>query len=127
MDYIIDTQAFIWYATGDERLSLKARDIIESNEIRYISIASIWEMAIKSSAGKLNFESQFEIFIQNQLDINEYAVLEIERKHIFHLLALPFHHRDPFDRMLIAQSLSENISVVSIDAVFDLYSVSRIW
>ncbi len=127
MSYLIDTQAFIWYATGDSQLSNNAKIIIESSEIRLISIATIWEMGIKANIGKLNFNSPFDAFIQKQISINKYELLPIELNHIFQLSNLPHHHRDPFDRILIAQAISENIPIVSIDAAFDSYNVNRIW
>jgi PIN domain nuclease of toxin-antitoxin system len=127
MSYLIDTQAFIWYAIGDSQLSNKAKTIIESNEVRLISIATIWEMGIKSNIGKLNFNSPFDAFIQKQILINQYELLPIELNHIFQLSNLPHHHRDPFDRILIAQAISENIPIVSIDVAFDSYNVNRIW
>ena len=78
MPYIIDTQAFIWYATGDKQLSKTAFEIIESDSTRYISLASIWEMAIKTSIGKLNFQAPFKDLISNQLVINGYETLSLE-------------------------------------------------
>ena len=127
MRYIIDTQAFIWYAMGDKQLSKAALDIIESDAVRYVSIASIWEMAIKNNIGKLNFELPFQELISTQLEINHYEILNIELPHVFQLANLPLHHKDPFDRILIAQAISENIPIVSIDAYFSSYPVSVIW
>jgi PIN domain nuclease of toxin-antitoxin system len=127
MRYIIDTQAFIWYATGDKQLSKTALEIIESDAIRYISIASIWEMAIKTSIGKLNFQVPFEDLISNQLTINEYEILSVELNHVFQLAQLPLFHKDPFDRILIAQAMREDIPIVSVDAHFQSYPVTVIW
>jgi PIN domain nuclease of toxin-antitoxin system len=127
MRYIIDTQAFIWYAIGDRQLSKTALEIIESDSIRYISIASLWEMSIKSSLGKLNFQVPFEELILNQLAINSYEILSLELSHVFQLAKLPLIHKDPFDRIMIAQAFTENISIVSIDPHFQNYPVSVIW
>ena len=127
MRYIIDTQAFIWYATGDKQLSKTALDIIESDAIRYISFASIWEMAIKSSIGKLNFQIPFEDLISNQLAINGYDILSLELSHVFQLAKLPLFHKDPFDRIMIAQAITENIPIISIDPYFQSYPVTVIW
>ena len=127
MRYIIDTQAFIWYAIGDNQLSKTALGIIESVAIRYISIASIWEMAIKNNIGKLTFQAPFDDLITNQLTINGYEILPLELAHIFQITNLPLHHKDPFDRILIAQAISENIPIVSIDTHFKNYPVTVIW
>ena len=127
MRYIIDTQAFIWYAIGDRQLSKTALEIIESDSIRYISIASLWEMSIKSSLGKLNFQVPFEELILNQLAINSYEILSLELSHVFQLAKLPLIHKDPFDRIMIAQAFTENISIVSIDPHFQNDPVSVIW
>ena len=127
MRYIIDTQAFIWYATGDKQLSKIALEIIESDATRYISIASIWEMAIKHNIGKLTFEVPFDELISNQLAINGYEILPLELAHVFHLTNLPLFHKDPFDRILIAQAMSENIPIVSIDPAFKNYPLTVIW
>ncbi len=127
MRYIIDTQAFIWYAIGDKQLSKAALEVIESDAIRYVSVASIWEMAIKSSIGKLNFQVTFEELISNQLAINGYEILSLELSHIFQLANLPLIHKDPFDRIMIAQAITENIPIVSIDPHFQNYPVTVIW
>ena len=127
MRYIIDTQAFIWYATGDKQLSKTALEIIESDAIRYISIASIWEMAIKTSIGKLNFQAPFEDLILNQLAINNYEILPLDLNYVFQLAKLPLFHKDPFDRIMIAQAIIENIPIVSIDAQFQSYPITVLW
>ncbi len=127
MRYIIDTQAFIWYATGDKQLSKTALEIIESDAIRYISIASIWEMAIKTSIGKLHFQVPFEDLISDQLAINGYEILPLELTHVFQLTKLPLFHKDPFDRIMIAQAINENIPIVSIDPYFQSYPVTVSW
>ena len=127
MRYIIDTQAFIQYAIGDKQLSKTALSIIESDTVRYISIASIWEMAIKNNIGKLTFQVPFDDLISNQLAINGYEILPLELAHIFLIPNLPLNHKDPFDRILIAQAISENIPIVSIDPFFNSYPVTVIW
>ena len=127
MRYIIDTQVFIWYALGDKQLSKSAIDIIESDALCYVSVASIWEMAIKNSIGKLTFHVPFEELIKEQLELNKYEILSIELAHVFHISNLPFHHKDPFDRILIAQAVAENIPIISIDEYFHNYPVSVIW
>lgn len=128
MKYIIDTHAFIWYATGDPKLSVKARSIIDSDQDRYISVASLWEMAIKVNIGKLTFLEPFETVLAEQLKINDYKTLPISNSHLFKLSTLNLYHRDPFDRLIICQALVENFAVVSVDDQFDKYpSLIRIW
>ncbi|GAB4045320.1 type II toxin-antitoxin system VapC family toxin [Spirosoma litoris] len=127
MDYILDTQVFIWHATGDVKLSNRAKQIIESDATCWISIASIWEMAIKYKLGSLLFAKPFDELIQEQITLYDYNVYPIELRHTFLLSQLEQHHKDPFDRLIIAQSIVDNIPVISVDSAFDLYPVNRIW
>ena len=128
MKYFLDTQAFIWFIEGDARLSEDARVLIAepSNEIA-VSIASLWEVAIKVSIGKLNLSQPFDVLIPTQLALNDMTILDISFAHLFEVTQLPFHHRDPFDRLIIAQSLADKLPLISIDVVFDQYGVNRIW
>lgn len=128
MAYLLDTHVLIWYATGDSQLSKTAKNIVDDiSKEKFISIGSIWEMGIKSSLGKLQFKPSFEPFILNEISLIGYKILQISPSHIFEMEKLTFHHRDPFDWLLVAQSLVENIPIVSIDAAFDNYGVNRIW
>ncbi|UFH52158.1 type II toxin-antitoxin system VapC family toxin [Spirosoma sp. KNUC1025] len=127
MDYIIDTQAFIWHATGDNKLSVRARKIIESDDNCWVSIASIWEMAIKHNLGSLVFTKPFDELIREQIALYSYQIYPIELGHTFLLSQLEQHHKDPFDRLIIAQSIVDAVPVISVDSAFDLYSVDRIW
>lgn len=127
MGYIIDTQAFIWHATGDSKLSPVARQIIESDEIFWLSMASIREMAIKHNLGSLVFAKPFKDLIKEQLTLYNYQIYSVELRHVFLLSQRQQHHKDPFDRLIIAQSVVDTIPVVSVDAAFDLYSIDRIW
>lgn len=128
MILLMDTHTFIWYVTDNNRLSNQILELIndENNQI-FLSIASLWEMGIKQGLGKLNFNLPFEIFIIQQLSVNDFTVLDIKFSHINVITTLPLHHRDPFDRMLIAQSIVENIPVLSADKIFDAYSIQRLW
>lgn len=127
MAYIIDTQAFIWHATGDTKLSQKAKQIIESDETCFVSTASIWEMAIKYNIGNLVLSKPFDLLIPEQIALYEYELYQIELRHLLLISRLQQHHKDPFDRLIIAQSIIDTILVVSIDSAFDAYSVHRIW
>jgi len=127
MDIILDTQTFIWFCEGDEKLPNKVKDIISNKENNIkVSIASLWEMTIKMSIEKLVLS--FNITeIMNLVFENGFKVLPIEAKHLISLFGLKYFHRDPFDRMIIAQSISENIPVISSDGVFKEYPVQVIW
>lgn len=125
--YLLDTHAFIWQATGSSQLSKKALSVIQSDHEILLSIASIWEMAIKVNIGKLSFSANFPEIIKEEIEANSYQISQIQPEHLFALSRLPHHHKDPFDRILIAQAITERIPIVSIDSKFDLYSVQRIW
>lgn len=92
-----------------------------------MSIASIWEMAIKASTGKLSFTSPFDAFVTEQMRRNRIDLLAISIAHTAQVVSLPYYHRDPFDRLLIAQAAVDNIPIVSVDAAFDAYPVTRLW
>lgn len=105
----------------------RSKGLLESEADLLLSIASIWEMAIKISIGKLSLPSPFDEFISDQLSRNSIELLPIQLAHLGLVSALPFHHRDPFDRLLIAQAITERYPIVSIDDKFDAYSVRRLW
>ena len=109
-------------------VSPTARQIIQdpANDI-LLSIASIWEMAIKVSIGKLTIAQPLDLFLPSQLQQNSIALLEINLRHVLAVNNLPFHHRDPFDRLLAAQALIDQLEFLSADAVFDVYGVTRQW
>ena len=95
-----------------------------------ISAASLWEMAIKHSIGRLSLidtTRSFEAHLNHQLVINEIDVLDISRSHVIQVATLPLHHRDPFDRLIAVQSLQDQLPIISVDAVLDAYGVERIW
>lgn len=109
-------------------MSRKAKRLFldKSNTI-FLSIASIWEMAIKISLGKLALDEPLEAFVKNHVERNDIKILEIAPHHIYPLEDLPFHHRDPFDRLIIAQCMTEGFSIICSDKAFDDYPVSRVW
>lgn len=98
----------------------------EQNEV-FVSSATYWELAIKISLKKYQLPRPFVPFLHDQLDLNDFDILPVSIEHAGLLTALPFHHRDPFDRMLIAQSLIENTPLVSIDDLLDRYGIQRLW
>jgi PIN domain nuclease of toxin-antitoxin system len=128
MRVLLDTHALIWFFQGDERFTDKMRLLIEDeNNEKLISIASVWEMAIKQNIGKLNFNLSIKTFIDQKLLLNDFNLLSINLDHINIITTLTLHHRDPFDRILIAQAMVETIPIISADAVFDAYSITRLW
>ena len=127
MKLLLDTQAFLWFLLDDERLSARAKAAIEQTEVLYLSPASHWEIAIKIALGKYVLPESFAQFMERELASNNMTILPIEISHTSQLTTLPFHHRDPFDRLIIAQALAEELSVVSIDSQFDAYGVKRVW
>ncbi len=128
MRVLLDTHAFLWFITDDPKLSATAKAVIAdpNNEI-LISPASYWEIAIKCSIGKYPLNASFEAFIVQGIDGNGFIILPIEPKHTAALTNMPFHHRDPFDRLLVAQCMTEAIDVISNDAVLDAYGIRRLW
>lgn len=128
MNLLLDTHSFIWFVEDHPSLSANARGLIaESTNTVFLSIISVWEMAIKVSLDKLHLSQPFEQFIPNQLLRNDITLHDIAISHTLRVATLPFHHRDPFDRLLIAQSLVEGIPLISADTIFDAYGVNRLW
>lgn len=128
MKFLIDTNTLLWIVTNDKKLSKTANKLyLNSENLIFVSLASIWEMAIKISLKKLSIEEPLKDFIHTQIKRNDIRILNIEPEHILLLENLPFHHRDPFDRLIISQSMNENIPLLSSDKVFDRYPIKRIW
>ena len=128
MRLLLDTHSFLWFIMGDRRLSGTARSLIAdvAND-RLLSVASLWEMAIKRSLGKLLLAQPFGFLIPAQLQFSGIHLLAITVPHTVAVSTLPFHHRDPFDRLLVAQAMVEQLPIVSGDAAFDAYPVQRLW
>ena len=124
---LLDTHTLIWFINGDEQLSHKARARIEQKQVsNFVSIASLWEIAIKISIGKLELHTPF-IAIEKQLDLNKFSILPITFNDTLLLSNLPFHHKDPFDRLLIAQSITNNLTLISKDSHFEPYGLKLLW
>ena len=128
MKVLLDTHAFLWLITDDERLSEKAQKTFLNTDNRvFFSTASLWEICIKKSLGKISLESEWIQTIQKEMEINAIQWLPIEMPHCVRVSELPFHHRDPFDRMLIAQALVEDMQLLSRDRLLSAYKIKRIW
>ncbi len=128
MRLLLDTHTLIWFFAGDSQLSNTARILIEDEDNhKLVSIASIWEMAIKESKGLLNLSLPLHEYIEQKLSLEDFNLLNINLYHLNAIVTMPFHHKDPFDRLLIAQSMVERIPILSKDSAFDAYPINRIW
>jgi PIN domain nuclease of toxin-antitoxin system len=124
---LLDTQAFLWFAAGDRRLSRRARTAMEARDAELlISTASIWEMAIKASLGRLTLPAAVRVYIEEKIALG-YQVLPVTWIEAAAVQELPWHHRDPFDRLLVAQTRAERCPIVTRDRVFRRYGVEVIW
>ncbi|MDZ8068134.1 MAG: type II toxin-antitoxin system VapC family toxin [Nostoc sp. DedQUE08] len=128
MQVLLDTHTLIWFFQGHQSFSDKMRLLIEDqNNEKLISIASVWEISIKQNIGKLSFGLPIKTFIEQQIALNDFNLLSINLDNIDVITTLPLQHRDPFDRILIAQAMVENIPIISADTAFDAYSITRLW
>jgi PIN domain nuclease of toxin-antitoxin system len=128
MKLLLDTHTFLWFIAGDTNLSFSAPKLIDdlSND-KFVSVVSLWEIAIKYGLGRLALPDKYEVLFPKQIIINGFEQMQIESHHLYELIKLPRHHSDLFDRLLIAQTIAENMSIISIDSAFDDYSVTRLW
>jgi len=126
--YLIDTHVFLWMASEPGNLSVTAKQIIQqANNELYVSICSLWEMQIKHQLGKLELDLPLSELWQKQRDISSLQLLQVEETHVWALDKLPHHHKDPFDRLLIAQAVCENIPFMSADVIMDQYDIETVW
>ena len=126
--FILDTHTFLWYLSGDEMLSKKAKSLIEdTNNSKFISIASIWEISIKLNLKKLKLGVSLEN-LKNEITLNGFEILPLDFEHIIKLSSLENHHKDPFDRIIIAQAIYEGFEIISKDNNFEKYKeIKVIW
>ncbi|MDE2634809.1 MAG: type II toxin-antitoxin system VapC family toxin [Chloroflexota bacterium] len=128
MRYLLDTSAFLWYVSDHQRLSsVAAERMKDPTSIFHLSLVSIWEVAIKFNMGKLDLPLPFDEFVDKTIHSYSLRHLNIQIPHLRRVARMPLHHRDPFDRLLIAQSQVENIPVITSDAAFDSYEIQRVW
>ena len=123
---LLDTHALIWFVSNDPNLPVSTRDKIESADDVFLSIASLWEMAIKLNIGKLPLQGNFED-IEPQLIAAGLTILPVTFADTVQFRYLPLHHRDPFDRILVAQAINHSLVLVSRDVAFDAYDLQRLW
>jgi PIN domain nuclease of toxin-antitoxin system len=128
MKLLVDTHAFLWWAEGAPALGKKAEVALsDARNHAYLSIVSCWELAIKLGLGKLRVDESLEQFIPKQLALNGFKLLGLEIPHVARLASLPFRHRDPFDRLLVAQAIEERLTIVTAERAFRKYDVSVVW
>lgn len=128
MDLLLDTHTLLWWVDDAPQLSAMARKaIMEADGFVYVSLASVWESAIKVSLRKLRLALPVKQYVPYHLAANGFIQLPIDFSHICQVETLPWHHRDPFDRLLIAQAQIQDLPLVSADARFDRYGIPRIW
>jgi PIN domain nuclease of toxin-antitoxin system len=128
MRLLLDTCAVLWFLTNDPKLSTQAKTTIEGpGNQRWLSPISLMEIALKVRIRKLPLPASFAVMFPALLNLNRIELFPIDSHQIEPLTTLPFHHKDPFDRLIIAQTMVENVSLVSVDSNFDAYGVSRLW
>lgn len=126
--FLLDTHAFLWLVMGDNNLSTFARQcFLDINNQFYLSAVTSFEIAVKYSLGKLQLSEPPKEFIANRIQANALIPLPVKIEHTLYLANLPFHHRDPFDRLLVAQALAENVPILSADQIFSKYPIQRLW
>jgi len=128
MKLLLDTHVFLWWVSDAAELSDAARTAIsDPGNTCYLSLASCWELAIKSSIGKLKLKKPVERFVSEQMQQNGFLLLNIELRHVAKVENLALHHRDPFDRLLVTQAKTERMTLVTADAVLSDYGIRCIW
>ncbi|NOT60229.1 MAG: type II toxin-antitoxin system VapC family toxin [Acidobacteria bacterium] len=128
MKFLLDTHTFIWWTLNPTRLSAKAHSLLQDPQHEpFLSLISIWEMQIKQQIGKLHFNQPLDFVVAEQQRINRLRLMPLQADHIYGLGKLPFHHKDPFDRLLISQAISETFPLMSADPMFSAYPAQLIW
>jgi len=128
MNILLDTHTFLWWVAEDAQLSLRAKEIIANPDNKiYFSVVSAWEIIIKVGIGKLSLSEPPETYIPSRIIANQFEILAVQMPHILKINSLPNFHKDPFDRLLIAQSLVEDLSLLTVDNAIAQYPVKTIW
>ena len=127
MKYLLDTHTFLWFVNDSEEIPEALYNLLESDVDLLLSVASLWEIAIKLNIGKLTLPKQYAEFMSEQIKINDIEILPISLEHLNLLSTLSLHHKYPFDRLIITMALTENLTVISKDSAFDSYGIKIIW
>jgi len=128
MNILLDSHTLIWFSQNSPQLSSSAIKILEDrNNLLFLSLVSVWEIQIKVQLGKLNLDISLSEIVKDQTKINDVQILPLKLSHIWTLDTLPYYHKDPFDRLLISQAITENLIILGVDSVFDSYPVQKIW
>lgn len=128
MRLLLDTHVFLWWVYDDPKLSQSARDLIlDADNTKFVSAVSAWELSIKAGLGKIRLDQPISTFFTTYTAENYFEVLPISLTHIYKTEHLPPHHKDPFDRLLIAQAKTERLQMISADTAFDAYDIERFW
>lgn len=128
MRLLLDTHVFLWWVDDDPKLSNRVRDLIaDTDNTKFVSAVSAWELTIKTGLGKIRLDQPVSTFFSTFTAENYFEVLPIQLAHIYYTEHLPPHHKDPFDRLLIAQAKAERLHIISADATFDAYEIERFW
>ena len=127
MALLLDTQILIWLEEQPEKIKDDVKEKIFSEPLVLFSLVSVWEIAIKIKTGKLALQNSLKALVENFIKDYSFDILHINQEHIYYTQQLPMYHKDPFDRLLLAQIIVEKIDIVSSDEIFDLYGVKRIW
>ena len=126
--YLLDTHVMLWLANDSELLTDRVKDaFLDDNNSFFLSIASVWEMAIKMSLNKLSLSCTLDTFIDDHVRSNNISVAQIKAHHCYMVQNLPYYHRDPFDRIIIAQAIQENLTLISKDSAIRKYDVDSFW
>ncbi|WP_419547107.1 type II toxin-antitoxin system VapC family toxin [Microcystis sp.] len=128
MNILLDSHTLIWFSQNSPQLSSSAIEILEDrNNLLFLSLVRVWEIQIKVQLGKLNLDISLSEIVKDQTKINDVQILPLKLSHIWTLDTLPYYHKDPFDRLLISQAITENLIILGVDPVFDSYPVQKIW
>ncbi|MFY7933479.1 MAG: type II toxin-antitoxin system VapC family toxin [Microcystis aeruginosa] len=128
MNILLDSHTLIWFSQNSPQLSSSAIEILEDrNNLLFLSLVSVWEIQIKVQLGKLNLDISLSEIVKDQTKINDVQILPMKLSHIWTLDTLPYYHKDPFDRLLISQAITDNLIILGVDSVFDAYPVQKIW
>ena len=128
MAFLLDTHVVLWHVSKNPSLSQKAKEIIDTKSDLFVSVASLWEIVVKINVGKLQLDCSFEFFLDHVAVMNfDIIPIEIDSLKIYLDLPISPNHRDPFDRILVAQAMAYSLDMVSRDEKFDFYPIRRVW